>query len=69
MDGDEVRWLRKRLKLTQAQLADRMGVTVTTLARWERGEVPVSGMAARFLLLLAKTEGKRQRGKSKARGG
>jgi DNA-binding transcriptional regulator YiaG len=56
-----VRRLRERLRLTQVALAERLGVKVTTLARWERNEVPVSELAARFLLLLAKTE-KRRRG-------
>lgn len=36
--------LRKRLHLTQTQLANRIGVTAMTVSRWERGLVePTAG--------------------------
>jgi transcriptional regulator with XRE-family HTH domain len=58
MTGTELRRLRKRLGLTQATLGERMGVTANTIARWERGELPVPEIAARFLRLLVKTSGR-----------
>ena len=35
--------LRRRRDLTRQQLADRMGVRVQTIARFERGELTLSG--------------------------
>ena len=29
--------LRKRVRLTQRQLADRLGITIKTISAWERG--------------------------------
>lgn len=36
--GDRIRSARNRLELSQAQVADRVGVDQTTVSRWERGE-------------------------------
>jgi DNA-binding transcriptional regulator YiaG len=41
--------LRKRLKLTQKQLADKIGATQVTIARYETG---VSKPTGAYLLLL-----------------
>ena len=38
MDKTEVKEIRKKLGLTQAQLALRIGVSVTTVSRWETGK-------------------------------
>ncbi len=57
--GDELRRLRrKRLGLSQARFAKRLGTTVTTVARWERGERGISGIVARFVALLVDVEGR-----------
>ena len=35
MTGDELRWQRGRLRLTQRELADRVGVGLRTVTTWE----------------------------------
>lgn len=45
----EIRELRERLGLTQEQMAARVGVSFTTISRWERGHRPPSPMAAAAL--------------------
>lgn len=47
-----VRALRKRLHLTQHQLAERLGVTYVTVSRWETGQVRPNRLALRSLSLL-----------------
>jgi transcriptional regulator with XRE-family HTH domain len=42
MTGTQLRSERKRLELTQAKLADALGVTANTVARWERGEMNIA---------------------------
>ena len=37
MDADELKEKRKALKMTQAQLAEELGVNIMTISRWERG--------------------------------
>ena len=41
--------LRKRLKLTQKQLGEKVGVHVVTVTRWETGANVPSGLAAEKL--------------------
>jgi DNA-binding transcriptional regulator YiaG len=64
MTGLELRDRRRRLGATQAQLAERLGVTANALARWERGERRISEPVARLVKLLVsrtpKTKGKRR---------
>lgn len=38
----ELRALRARLKITQSELADRLGVTSGTISKWENGLVPLT---------------------------
>ena len=54
MSGDQLRRIRKRLELTQVQMANRMGTTGNTIARWERGERSISGPAEKLARLLAR---------------
>lgn len=43
LSTEEARFLRKSvLGLTQARLAERMGINAITVADWERGERPMS---------------------------
>jgi DNA-binding transcriptional regulator YiaG len=50
----EVKKIRKRLDLTQEQLAQKLGVSFTTVNRWERGKVKPSPLALRVLRELEK---------------
>ena len=52
MTGNEVREARRVLALTQAELAERLGVHALTVSRWERSASPVPEMAARLLAIL-----------------
>ncbi len=51
--GVEVRRIRKLMGLTQAQLAEQLGVAENSVARWEREEMGIRPMAERLLRLLA----------------
>lgn len=53
MTGRELRSIRQKLAVTQAALAEAIGVTSNTVARWERGEMAISEPAARLLEKLA----------------
>lgn len=52
-DLPDLRTLRQRLGLTQAQLAERVGVTFATVNRWENGGARPSRLALRRLRELA----------------
>ena len=54
MDGKQLRKIRGKLHWTQVKLAKEVGVTVTTLARWERDEVSISEPISRFIKMIAK---------------
>ncbi len=53
MTGAEVRGLRAKLGITQVALAEAIGVTSNTVARWERGEMAISEPTARLLQKIA----------------
>lgn len=62
MQGAELRRYRERLKLTQAGLADRLGVSANTVARYERAELKIPEPVARLTKLLAtRTQPRRER--------
>ncbi len=51
--GRELKGIRVRLGLTQAQLAEAVGVTPNTVARWERSEISISEPIARLVRKIA----------------
>jgi DNA-binding transcriptional regulator YiaG len=56
LDGKELRFLRKQMDLTQAELAQRLGVDAQTVARHEKGETRIDGPTdglVRFLYILS----------------
>lgn len=52
MDGATFRRLRGRLELSQAKLAEAMGVSPNTVYRWEAGMVEVPPPVAVLIRLL-----------------
>lgn len=52
MTGPELRAVRQKLKLTQRGMADRLGVSWNTVARWERGEQRIPEPVARLARFL-----------------
>ena len=53
MTGEALRRLRRRLGLTQLQLAERLGTRANTVYRWEAGLVGIGEVQARLLRFLA----------------
>ena len=49
MSGKELRAIRDKLGWTQVQLAEALGVTPNTVARWERDEVGIREPMARLI--------------------
>lgn len=64
MTAAELKAIRKKLGLTQAALAQLVGVTTNTIARQERGEMGIGEPLARLLKLLAEQRS-RHTGKGK----
>lgn len=62
MGGKELRKIRERLKLTQAEFAELVGVTSNTLARWERDEMAMREPTARLIKRIYATEKNRGKG-------
>ena len=54
MTGTEIQVLRKKLKLTQQELADKLGVHRVTIAEWEADHKHPSNLALRQLARLTK---------------
>jgi len=54
MKTEDIKALRKKLDITQKELAARIGVDTLTIGRWERGERRPSQLAVRQLNRLVK---------------
>lgn len=55
--SDFVRHLRRRLGLTQEELAHSLGITVGTVNRWENGRFRPSKLARATILEFARRNG------------
>jgi DNA-binding transcriptional regulator YiaG len=55
MKGAELRRIRKRLGLTQKQMARLIGVAWNSVARWERDEMDMKTPTEKLIRLLGKT--------------
>ncbi len=52
MTGEEIKNLRKALGYTQAKLAEEVGITANTIARYEREELHPSPPVLKLLKIL-----------------
>lgn len=52
LKGKELRFLRKEMELTQETLAGLMGVSVQTVANWEKSKTANKALADRLLRLM-----------------
>jgi transcriptional regulator with XRE-family HTH domain len=62
VDGSELRELRMRAGLTQAALADKIGVAPNSVARWERNERTIAEPVARLIRLTLEPAKPKRRG-------
>ena len=59
MVGKELRAIRARLRLTQVELAELVGVASNTVARWERDEMAMRERRARLIQSIYAAKKKR----------
>ena len=52
MSGEEVKFLRLEMTMSQKSLAELLGVDVQTVARWEKGQNPIGRTADATLRTL-----------------
>jgi transcriptional regulator with XRE-family HTH domain len=62
MTGAALKQIRTRWGLLQREMAERVGVTSNTIARYERGELPIPETLARLVTLLAQQNRSRRKG-------
>ena len=56
MEEINIKEIREKLNLTQQELAQEIGTTVTTISRWETGRAkPVKHLAKKIKRLLEKS--------------
>ncbi|MCY4258876.1 MAG: transcriptional regulator [Rhodobacteraceae bacterium] len=53
MTGQELKFLRSEMGLTQARLGEILKVRLLTVSRWERSETPIGSAAEMLIRLLA----------------
>jgi DNA-binding transcriptional regulator YiaG len=66
LPGSHARFLRRNLRLSQQELADRMGINRVTVAKWESGAEPISAQHDLMLRSLVVSSVMREQPKPKA---
>jgi transcriptional regulator with XRE-family HTH domain len=66
MTGAQIKELRKSLGYTQARLAEEVGLTPNTIARYERDELKPSPPVLKLLRLLELSQGLNKAGRKAA---
>ncbi len=61
-NAEAVRALRRRLNMTQREMADELGARQQTISEWETGAYKPRGVSARALLRMAEEAGTRYGG-------
>jgi DNA-binding transcriptional regulator YiaG len=59
MSPSELKAVRARMGVTQVALAELLGVTWSTVARWETGQRRIPELAVRFLACLGRERQRR----------
>lgn len=54
MTIEDVKSVRKRLGLTQVELAEKLGVSVHAVRKWEQGQRQIKGAALKLLQEMKK---------------
>lgn len=54
MTPEQLKTRRAALGLTQAQLATQLGITVSTVAKWEQAIHPIPPLASKLLRTLTR---------------
>jgi len=54
--GQELRYIRESLNISQATMADRLGVQVLTYGRWERNQARIPRAVELALRVVVKGE-------------
>jgi DNA-binding transcriptional regulator YiaG len=49
LTGNEIRFLRNTLNMTQSELANELGNNSQSIARWEKGQIDIPGDAEKLL--------------------
>ena len=49
---EQIKWIRGRLKMSQSEFADELGVNRATVCQWERGKKRISPIASRLIQLI-----------------
>jgi DNA-binding transcriptional regulator YiaG len=61
VDAEKLKRIRKRLALTQVELAVELGVHPITVAKWETGARGIAEPIAKLVMRIAAERGQRKR--------